>query len=48
MVEARGVVLATVLATLLIVGMLGYVAGRYSTELFPPPCDEVAGSGPCR
>lgn len=48
MVEARGVVLATVLATLLLVGLLGYAAGRYSAELFPP-CDEApAAAGRCR
>ncbi len=49
MVEARGVVVATVLAALMLVGLLGYAAGRYSTELFPQACDEPpASAASCR
>jgi hypothetical protein len=43
-VEARGVVVATVLAALMLVGLLGYAAGRYSTELFPQACDQTTSS----
>lgn len=48
-VEARGVVVATVLAALMLVGLLGYAAGRYSTELFPQACDQTtSSSASCR
>jgi hypothetical protein len=43
-VEARGVVVATVLAALMLVGLLGYAAGRYQAELFPESCDEPSAS----
>jgi Tfp pilus assembly protein PilX len=47
-VEARGVVLATVLAALMLIGLLGYAAGHYSAELFPRTCEEsTAGAAPC-
>jgi hypothetical protein len=48
MVEARGVVIASLLAALMLVGLLGYAAGRYTDELVPDECRESSASTHCR